>query len=44
MDTYANFLGSWFSFYQQGWTAMSAAEERELQFAQETAQRQQAMP
>jgi hypothetical protein len=44
MDTYVNFLRSWFSFYQQGWTAMSSVGARELQFAQEAAQRQQAMP
>jgi hypothetical protein len=40
MDTYMNFLHTWFSFYQQVWSGTHSAMDREVQFAQTAAQRQ----
>lgn len=39
MDTYVNFLRTWFSFYQQAWGTTRSAMDREFQFAQDAAQR-----
>ena len=41
LDTYMNFLRTWFSFYQQAWGATRSTIDREVEFAQEAVQRGQ---
>jgi hypothetical protein len=40
-ETYLNFLRTWFSFSQQAWGVTRSTLDRELQVAQEAAQRAQ---
>ncbi len=41
METYMNFLNTWFSFYQQVWGANRTVLDREFQFGQEAIHRGQ---